>query len=290
MALGALGAEAPIAGAPVAEPSVAVHVIQPRAFPDQGLRELVLFPLVPQLNGRFTQHLGTMGSFVWHVGENLGLRLTVGGNWLATESSFNAELATKAKVAAQAAASLLWTWGLLGGVEVSPVHGKFVWLDGLLGHFSLVLSAGAGAGGSAHQLKPQSVRDDGTVSPATYGDTGVRFLGSVGLGARVRLGAHLALRLEVHDVISTARVDQVNGCSVEDLAAMDGRLRAGFPVESTPVRPGCDLRAFSGQTPAGDNRSIDLSQAYQLVKGDHGVPSADVLHNVGLYLGIAFLF
>jgi outer membrane beta-barrel protein len=291
LALGlALAGAGAARGAPPADPDLAVHVVEAKPFPDQALRELVLFPVVPQVNGRFTQHLGTQGSLVWHLQENFALQLTGGGNWLAGESSFNAELATRAQVAAQAATSLLWTWGMLAGVEVSPVYGKLTWLDGALAHFNLVLSAGAGAGGTVHQLKPRTTRDDGSISPASYGDTGVRFLGSLGLGLRLRLGSRVALRLEVRDVIYSARVDHVNGCGLGDLAAMDSRVRSGLSIEGTAVSSGCDLKSFSGRSAAGDSRAVDASLAYQLVKGDNGVPSSDVLHNVGAYLGISFLF
>jgi outer membrane beta-barrel protein len=274
----------------VAGPDVAIHVLEPRPFPDQGAREVALYPLVPQVNGRYTGHLGTVGAFTWHLQENFGLQLTAGGNWLTGESAYNADLATRAQVSAPASSSLLLTWALLGGVELSPASGKFAWFDGEVVHFSLVLSGGAGAGGTRHQLRPVTARVDGTVSPATFGDTGVKFLGSVGLGLRVRLGARFALRLEVKDVVYTARVEQVNGCGLADLANLDARTRASLPLEGTPVAPGCDLRAFLGRAPGGDSRSLDLPLAYQLVRGEEGVPSSDVLHNVGAYLGLAFLF
>ena len=271
-------------------PDVAVHVVQEKPYAEQGRVELVLYPVVPQLNGRFTDHLGTLGSVVWHLQENFGLLLTGGGNWLTRESAFNAELATRAQVSAQAASSLLWTWGLLGGVEVSPLYGKFAWFDDTLLHFSVVISAAAGAGGTRHQLKPAVTRDDGSTSPASYGDTGVKFLGSLSLGLRLRLGEHLAVRLEVRDVVYTARVEQVNGCGLQDLQSMEAQLGASLPLESAPVGSGCDLRAFLGRTPGGDARSVDVPLAYQLVRGDNGVPSSDVLNNIGVYLGVSFLF
>jgi outer membrane beta-barrel protein len=275
---------------PARSPDVARHVVQQRPYPDLGVRELVLFPVVPQLNGRFTDHLGTQGAFVWHLQENFALQVTGGGNWLSGESAFNADLANRAQVAAQAASSLLWTWGLMGGVEVSPVYGKFAWFDGTLVHFSLVLSGGAGAGGTRHQLKPATPRPDGSTSPASFGDTGVKFLGSLGAGFRLRLGEHVALRLEVRDVLYTARVEQVNGCGVADLISLQARVAASLPLEGTPVGAGCDLRPFLGRSPAGDTRTSDVSLALQLVQGDQGVPTSDVLNNVGLYLGVSFLF
>jgi outer membrane beta-barrel protein len=275
---------------PAPSPDVARYVVQQRPFPDLGVRELVLFPVVPQLNGRFTDHLGTQGAFVWHLQENFALQIVGGGNWLSGESAFNADLATRAQVAAQAASTLLWTWGLMGGVEVSPVYGKFAWFEGTLVHFSLVISGGAGAGGTRIQLKATTPRPDGTTSPASFGDTGVKFLGSLGAGFRLRLGEHVALRLEVRDVVYTARVEKVNGCGVSDLTALEARVVASLPLEGTPVASGCDLRPFLGRAPGGDTRTSDVALALQLVQGDRGVPTSDVLNNVGLYLGVSFLF
>lgn len=279
-----------VSGAPLADPNVAVHIVEAKAHPDQGALEVVLFPLVVQLNGKFTQHLGTMGAVVWHLHENFALQITGGGNWSAAESSFNDQLANQAWVQPQAATSLLWTWGVMGGVEVAPVYGKFAFLEDTLVHFELVLSGAAGVGGTSHQLKPVTRRLDETLSAASFGDTGTRFLGSLGAGLRIRLGRSFALRLEVRDVVYTARVSSVNGCSGADLSAMDAQLEAGNDLESTPVRASCQISRFTGKTGAGDPRSTDINFALNLVNGDNGVPSSDVLNNVGLYLGASFVF
>src|SRR5690242_5694746 len=47
-----------VSGAPLYNPNVAVHIVQRKPFADRGLRELVLYPAVPQANGKFTQHFG----------------------------------------------------------------------------------------------------------------------------------------------------------------------------------------------------------------------------------------
>src|SRR5437868_466224 len=47
-----------VSGAPLYNPNVAVHIVQHKPFADRGLRELVLYPAVPQANGKFTQHVG----------------------------------------------------------------------------------------------------------------------------------------------------------------------------------------------------------------------------------------
>lgn len=276
-----------VSGAPLFNPNVAVHIVEKKEHSDSGKREIVLYPVAMQVNGKFTQHFGTMGSFVWHLQENFGLMLTGGYNWYNVESAFNGELVEKFRVEAQAATSLLWTWGAMGGVEVTPLYAKFSFFEGTLAHFSVVLSGGAGVGGTRHQLKPESTRSDGTISQATYGDTGARFMGTLGVGFRLQLGERFAFRLEVRDVVYTARMERVNGCNVDDLRAMDQKLRMGQDVGTAQVSGQCDLQSFTGTIEGTDiKRSNDVPLALNLVR----VPSSDVLNNIGLYLGVSFLF
>lgn len=275
-----------VSGAPLFNPNVAVHIIEEKKHSDAGKFEIVLYPATIQVNGKFTQHFGTMGSLVYHLQENFALQVTGGYNWYNVESSFNGELVEKFRVEAQAATSLLWTWGALGGVEVTPFNGKFALFEGTLAHFSFVINGGIGAGGTRHQLKPESVRTDGSISAASYGDTGVKFMGSVGAGFRLQLGERFAFRLEVRDVVYTARMEQVNGCNLTDLTAMDAKARAGQPIETATVGGACRIDEFVGTHDSGASKSIDATLAKNLVQS----PSSDVLNNVGLYLGVSFLF
>jgi outer membrane beta-barrel protein len=276
-----------VSGAPLFNPNVAVHIVEQKAYSDSRKSEVVVFPVAMQVNGKFTQHFGTMGSFVYHLQENFGLQVSGGYNWYNVESSFNGELVEKFRVEAQAATSLLWTWGVMGGVEVSPLYGKFTLFEGTLAHFSFVLTGGVGAGGTRHQLKPETVKTDGTISQATYGDTGARFMGSLGAGFRLQLGQRFAFRLEVRDVVYTARMERVNGCNVDDLRAMDMKIRSGQDPATATVGSTCNVDTFTGTIEGTDiKRSNDVPLALNLVR----IPSSDVLNNIGLYLGISFLF
>lgn len=276
-----------VSGAPLFNPNVAVHIVEQKAYSDRRKAEIVLYPAAMQVNGKFTQHFGTMGSFVYHLQENFGLQVSGGYNWYNVESAFNGELVEKFRVEAQAATSLLWTWGVMGGVEVSPLYGKFALFEGTLAHFSFVLNGGVGAGGTRHQLKPETVKNDGTVSQATYGDTGIRFMGSLGAGFRLQLGERFAFRLEVRDVVYTARMERVNGCNVDDLRAMDIKIRGGQDPATATVGNGCNVDTFTGTIENTDiKRSNDVPLALNLVR----IPSSDVLNNIGLYFGISFLF
>ena len=134
----------------------------PMKKPDVGRVEFTLYPAVPQLNGKYTQHVGTMGQVTWHVREHFGLTLSGGGNWYNQESRLNAELVDKARVEAQWASSLLWTWTAMAGVEVAPFSGEFALFDSGLATFSVVINAGLGVGGTRHLLKPERGREDRT--------------------------------------------------------------------------------------------------------------------------------
>jgi outer membrane beta-barrel protein len=280
-----------VAGAPLSNPNVAVHIVQKKPFADRGRAEVVLFPAVPQINGKFTQHAGTAASLVYHLHENFALQLTPQYNWYSADSAFNQELVDRVRQEGLAASTLLLGWGVQGGVEVTPLYGKLAFHDTVLAQFQVVLSGGAGVGSTRHLLRPAAAG-----KPATHGDTGLKLLGSVGGGFRVQLGDRFALRLEVRDLVYTARVDRVNGCTAGDLqrmrAVFDGlsreELEAPGAISSrAAVGSACRVERFEGVDPErGESRAYDIRQALSLVEE----PSSDVLNNVSLYAGFAVLF
>jgi outer membrane beta-barrel protein len=271
-----------VSGAPLYNPNVAVHIVQKKQFADRGRHELTLFPVVPQVNGKFTNHWGTAISYVYHLHENFGFQVTPQFNWYNTESAFNHELITKVREQAQAATSLLLPWGAVAGVEVAPIYGKFAWYENSLAQYSFIVTGGAGYGNTRHQLKPEN-----EAGPATFGDTGNRFLGQVGAGFRVQLGNRFAVRLEVRDLVYTAKVDQVNGCDATDLREMRRLIGAGKQVIDAQVSANCQKERFHGVDENTEhNRSADVPIALSLVSE----PSSDVLNLVSFYGGISFIF
>ena len=277
-----------VSGAPLYNPNVAVHIVEKKGFSDKSKFEAVLYPAAVQANGKFTQHFGTAASFVYHLHENFGFQLSGQYNWFASESAFNGELISKVRQEALAATSLLLVGGALGGVEVAPLYGKFAWYVDSLAHFSLVVNGGVGVGWTRHQLKEKNA-----AGPATFGDTGPKFMGSLGAGFRLQLGNRFAVRLEVRDLVYTARTDKVNGCDGSDLDLMARTQSAGtkfFRPDGSPainVSATCKLETFDGQDPGtGHNLGDDVNLAKNLVI----IPSSDVLNNVGVYAGFAFLF
>src|SRR5262249_51620187 len=163
-----------------------------------------------------------------------------------------------------------------GGVEVTPLYGKFAFFDSTLAQFQVVLSGGAGIGSTRHLLRPAA-----SDKPASFGDTGDKFLGSVGGGFRVQIGDRVAFRLEVRDLVYTARVDHVNGCSAGELGQMRDvfdrltrdELDAPNAISSqVSVSPGCQVDKFEGIDPKRDeSRAYDIRQALSLVEE----PSSD---------------
>lgn len=255
-----------VSGAPLDNPHVAVHTVEQKQFSDSGRRELVLYPATAQINGKYSQHFGTMGSFLWYLQENFALMVTGGYNWYNAESSLVTELTDKVSVAPPTATALLSTWSVLAGVEVAPLYGKFAIVENALVRFSFVINGGAGAGGTRVQLRA-ALQD----KQAAFGDTNVRFMAMLGAGFRLQLGSRFALRIEVRDVVYTARVERINGCSLADLQST--------PISSTGS---CQAELFN----EGGSSGTLVSLATSILRK----PSSDVLNNVGLYLGASFIF
>jgi outer membrane beta-barrel protein len=265
-------------GAPLHDPNVRVHVVEPKDYAEAGRLELVLFPVAPQINGRFTQHHGSAAELVFHLQERFALTAFGQYNWYAHESSFNEELVNKVHEEAQSASSLLLRWGALGGVEVAPLYGKFAFYNQLV-RFSVILTAGAGVGSTRHQLKPSNA-----AGPATYAETGARFLGDLGAGVRFQVGERFALRLGLRDLVYTARVDRVNGCSLGDLNALNDQRVAGAPLSGASVGAGCEVSSFEG-TNGSRSRGDDVPLAINVVDQ----PSSAVLNELGVYLGFSLV-
>jgi hypothetical protein len=154
-----------------------------------------------------------------------------------------------------------------------------------------VLSGGAGVGSSRVLIRPEvanQVDGETFLVPARFGDTGLKFLGSVGGGLRVQFGDSFAVRLEVRDLVYTARVDQVDGCREEDFLLMERSIRDGGPdFSQLPLSGGCQYQKFDGVDPeTRKNYREDIVLGKDLV----GNPSSDVLNNVSFYAGFSILF
>lgn len=277
-------------GAPLYNPNVSVHIVQKKQFADEGRHEFALYPLALQVNGKFTNHVGSALNYTYHLQENFAVQVSGQYNWYSNESQFNLELIDKVREQAQAASSLLLTWGAQAGVEVTPLYGKFAFYDNHLAQFSLILSGGAGFGGTRHLIRPQVANEvDGETYdvPARFGNTGPKFLGSVGGGFRVQFGDSYALRFEVKDLVYTARVDRVDGCNLADFEKMESARAGNEAFADLGLSGGCQYQKFDGVDPkTKKNYREDIILGRDLV----AEPSSDVLNNVSFYTGFSILF
>ncbi len=277
-------------GAPLYNPNVAVHIVQKKRFADEGRHEFSLYPVAVQLNGKFTNHAGSALHYTYHLQENFALQVSGLYNWYSNESRFNLELIDKVREQAQAASSLLLTWGAQAGVEVTPLYGKFAFYDNHLAQFSVIISGGAGFGGTRHLIRPQVANEvDGQTYnvPARFGNTGPKFLGSVGGGFRVQFGDSYALRVEVKDLVYTARVDRVDGCNLADFEKMETARADNASFDNLGLSGGCQYQKFDGVDPkTKKNYREDIILGRDLV----AEPSSDVLNNVSFYTGFSILF
>jgi outer membrane beta-barrel protein len=277
-------------GAPLYNPNVSVHIVQKKRFADEGKHEFALYPLAVQVNGKFTNHAGSALHYTYHVQENFALQVSGLYNWHSNESGFNLELIDKVREQAQAASSLLLQWGAQAGVEVTPLYGKFAFYDDQLAQFSVIINGGAGFGGTRHLIRPEvanQVEGQTFTVPARFGDAGTRFVGSVGGGFRVQFGDSYALRLEVRDLVYTARVDRVDGCNLADFEKLEAARAGNQAFAGLDLSGGCQFKKFDGVDPdTKKNYREDIILGRDLV----AEPSSDVLNNVSFYAGFSILF
>lgn len=249
-----------------ASDNLRLHTVQRKAISDGGKHEIVLYPAIAQLNTKFTQHYGAGGRYLYHLHENFALQAMGQYFYVNEQTGFTDELINVGRQAPQAATALTLQWAATGGFEVTPIYGKFSFYEGTIAHFGLVLTGGAGVGGTRIQIQ-----GDSTEVGATFGDTGMKFVGQVGAGFRVRLNENFVMRLEVNDLVYTAKVDTINGCNLEDLSAL---------------RDSDGQNAVFGACQKGEFKSGDYGLAHRLVED----PSSDVLNNVGVYGGVSYTF
>lgn len=251
-----------------------LHTVQRKRVADGGKHEVVLYPAVAQMNGKFTTHLGAGAQYLYHLHENFALQVMGTYFYVNEQTDFNNQLISTSQQAAPAASALTMQWAATGGFEVTPIYGKFAWFDDTLASFGIVLNAGAGVGSTRVQIQ-----NDASIHGATFGDTGLKFVGQVGGGFRVRLNDSLVLRLEVKDLIYTAKVDSINGCNLKDLVALE-------EANGGQISASCDQARFKKSAAGNTKEDADRLLARRLIEE----PSSDVLNNVGVYGGISYTF
>lgn len=259
---------------------IAARAAPPRTPPKPQRFELALTPASLQVSA-LAQHVGTTASLHFQAHERFAL--TVSGGYLSwfTARAQASELEGKLRVTP--AADLRPTWSALAGVEVAVGQGALS-VGGTEAELRLVISGAAGM--QATQLR---ITQFNWRAVSFVGDASPSFAAQVGLGLRVRLGAHFALRLDVRDlIVPGVSPDRVNGCTPSDVVAMERQSGAGNAVAAATVSAACARDSYrtllegSGAEPVP--RSIGtraVTQVFQRPELSHGVTVA---------LGAAILF
>jgi len=239
-----------------------LHTVQRKLYSDAGLHEIVLFPAVVQLNSKFTTHVGAGVQYLYHLHESFALQVMGQLNYLNQQVGFVQELIDNSQIQPQPASALTLQWAGTAGFEVTPIYGKIAFYDEGIAHFGVVISGGAGIGATRIQLT-------GAEDGLEFGDAGLRFVGQIGAGFRVRFDDNFVARLEVRDLVYTGQVDRINGCSFSDFEA--------FESGGASISGGCQISNLSENA---------RHAAQELIKK----PSSDVLNTISVYAGISYIF
>ena len=256
--------------------AVRIHVLEKRPFTEAGRWELSFFGNT-QVNSRFTMHAGIAGEVAYHLRENLAAQIGVWYFPVSHQSSLSEELLTKGRVAPDSAEAFLLRGAALAGLELMPIYGKLDVFDGKILRLGIYLNGGLGAATTRLQLRPST----DPVTGATFGDTGLRPIASLGLGLRVFLGERVTLRLELRDFAFSGQVSKVNGCNAADAAKIETAEANG--TTATGLSSGCDERAFGSP---GPQAQLNAGAAKDLLSR----ASADVINNITFQGGVSWLF
>ena len=256
--------------------AVRVHVLEQRPFTEAGRWELSFFGSA-QVNPKFTHHAGISAELAYHLRENLAAQLGVWYFPVSSQSSLSEELLIKAREAPETAEAFLLRGAALAGLELMPIYGKLDVFDGKILRLGVYLNGGVGVAKTRLQLRPSSDPTTG----ATFGDTGYRPIGSLGLGLRVFLSERITVRLELRDFAYSGYVSRVNGCNLDDVTRIEAAEAAGKTASG--LSGGCNERAFG--TP-GTQAQLNAGAAKDLLAR----PSADVINNLAFQGGLSWLF
>lgn len=237
--------------------------------------ELQVIPITAQANVLQSEHFGSGGRLTVRLNRYLAGYASGFGNWYTAPSAALDDLHDRNfRIDIYTPTQVLTTWQAALGLESIPLSGSFQLGQTKEGEFGIVVRAGIGLGGARIRLKEPTVTRDGSPSPATFGDTGVRLVGDFGLGLRFGFGAfavHLGGRLSMW----SDEISRINNCSLDDLRAMDMKLRGGMNQSEAVVTPGCVVPV-----------SNDVPVALTVIR----TPRQGVVLNVSADLGVSWSF
>lgn len=248
--------------------------------------ELSVAPVVPQVNGLFVEHVGTSAQVAVVVAPHLRVFVSGAWNWRAGQSQFAGHFLDQSRIEGPVPSNLLVSAAVHAGTEFVLSRGTITPLH-FAHRFELSMVGFAGGLSTRVGLKPEVTLADGTLSPATTGDTGWRPTIGAGIGVRFEFLERFSLRVDLRESFFSSRVQTVNGCGFEDLRAMDNALRGGRPVTSATLTAGCHVATFDGtDADTGLKRSNDVPLALGLVRN----PSAEWVSLQALQVSLGVVF
>jgi len=254
-------------------PNEQIHVIQRKVDILGGRLELSAYPISVQLNSRWTQHLGAGVAATYHFMDTFGVQAFVGGNpYLFAETDLQSELRQKALLQPPSAPSVLTRFYGVLAMEMSPIYGKIAYYKSEMLTFSIFLTGGLGVTETAVQLLPSVPVDEGGRGHKVVASAGLWPAGLVGGGFRVMVADNWALRLELRDLVYSARVTKLNGCSKDELTQLSGA--------PSNLSTGCRTSAF-------DQNFISTDAKLAEGRADG---SSDTVNQISGYLGVSYLF
>jgi outer membrane beta-barrel protein len=259
-------------------PNEEIDTVQKKNYKAANRFEVTVYPGAIQLNSKFTNSDGIALGVEYALQENFALQAMGFYNYVGSWTPLTGELNDN-HARPLAADQLMLVGGAVAGFEVAPIYGKFAFYNGTLAQFRFVLNAGAGVGFSQVQLSGTTEAEP--TNTTTYGSTGLRFLGNLGVGFRILLGERFALRLEIRDLLYTARVDSIDGCNAQDL-----NNSSIVPGKTLAPSSGCDAAVFGTNGKQTQQQASSLFVAKNLVADN----SSDVVNNIIFFAGLSYLF
>ncbi len=227
--------------------------------------EASITPVVGQLNDLVTMQLGMGGQLAIAISPHM--RFVVGGLWnhQSVESPFQRQLEVdlnRRATGLERNLSLFIPAAAYAGTEFGLLHGQVAAFR-FPHRLEFTMAGLAGAVSTRAQLKPSMLSADGSISPPTSGDAGLRPTMGVGLGLHFEFLERFSARLEVRHFAIPGRTTSVNGCDAKDLQSLDSPLRV---PRGTPS-PGCRTETFEVVDPeTGLKRANDVPYALGLVR------------------------
>jgi hypothetical protein len=252
------------------------QTIEPGGASPAFRHELTLYPAPPQLDGKFTEHVGSAVAYTYRLRERVGVQVFGQLNWLADTSDFSRELNVNVREQARPATANLMRWGLTVGSELMPANGTF-----MLGphevRYGGFIAAGAGVAGTRSHLRTDPALGE------IHGDTGQRLLAQSALGVTAAISERVAVRIEYRRFFYSSRINKVNGCTLGDVWPGHGddggwsRLRPGPPEHGSDSPSTCDRDSM---------QPSDVPHARALLADGR----SDVLHFRHLHAGMSVRF